>query len=255
MQFQTGTPGQRPPGRHRRASEPEGWPEEDRRVLAQDRLNSDQTTQVTRTPSCPESEVRTRKAGRVGSCAPRAIFLATIMAEAGVSVTEGSPGVRQCGAQALEERTWARWELGVGGRRDFFSPPGLRPRSRGGRRQPHARSGSSCPEVGGPEAARGPFKVERGRGRGARAVEGASPPRRRDQGRGGGGARRAPPAGPQWCAPAASAFAFPALPRSRRACCWPAGRLRGLRPWARRWRGPGRRRRLAQGGFWSSCAG
>lgn len=68
MQFQTGAPGQRPPGGPRRASEPEGWPDEDRRVLAQDRLNSDQTTQLTRTPSCPESEVRTRKAGRVGSC-------------------------------------------------------------------------------------------------------------------------------------------------------------------------------------------
>lgn len=36
-------------------------------MLAQERLNSDQTTQLTRTPSCPESEVRTHKAGRTGS--------------------------------------------------------------------------------------------------------------------------------------------------------------------------------------------
>lgn len=50
--------------------------------------------------------------------------------------------------------------------------------------QPHARAPRAPRLKTRERRARGTFKLERGRGRGARAVEGASPPRGRHQGRG-----------------------------------------------------------------------
>lgn len=146
-------------------------------MLAQERLNSDRTTQMTRTPSCPESEVRIRIAGRAGSCAASHLSGPYYgggrrLCDGGVPQGTTAPGSGSRGA-------------GVGTRGARVRETGLL--------SPHDRalglgvegcSRTPCSEVEDPGAARGPFKLERGRGRGARAVEGAAPPSRRDQGRG-----------------------------------------------------------------------
>lgn len=106
-----------------------------------------------------DSPSRTRRLVR-----PRGSFLlATIMAEAGVSVTVGSLGVRQRGGSGSRGADVGALGARAKEARPFFSPrdcaPGL------------GVEGCSR-EVEGPGAACGPFKLGRGRGRRAPAVEG-----------------------------------------------------------------------------------
>lgn len=106
-------------------------------MLAQERLNSDQTTQLTRTPSCPESEVRSHKAGRTGS-----------RVTGRFSSQNYGGGRRLCdGGVSRGTTVWGSGSSGgdvgrLGARvreAELFFTPGLQRRPRGGRLLPHAR--------------------------------------------------------------------------------------------------------------------